>query len=302
MKVKQKIKLVFTVVFITIPFLYTSVQGFTSFDNCLITSDIGIFTYESQYSHLGNAPGIVGSADHFKLDHTDSICTGAYSKNVDVSGLSKKERFKVLLNLDVQVTQHAGVDSDKWLLHEIEKGYRSSKQDRLGIIIPATRIREINGNKIIGRRGNGYRWVRNNTVIDISYTDLDGTKPEPLEVVQAYLAKFPSTITITDTVFKSNDYNIQWIKDEMERRLWLCDKWSMQLQLGKVSQSDMLTALVDNMTIFLNYRQKYFGVSADNDLAALTNYLAANDGTSIKKKLDDYKTWWAKNKDKKISL
>lgn len=70
----------------------------------------------------------------------------------------------------------------------------------------------------------------------------------------------------------------------------------------------MLTKLVDNMTIFLNYRQKYLSQyvekdkTAEKEIAALTTYLYANDGTSIKAKLTEYKTWWSANKTKAISL
>ncbi|MEE9912058.1 MAG: hypothetical protein K4571_10080 [Deltaproteobacteria bacterium] len=117
-----------------------------------------------------------------------------------------------------------------------------------------------------------------------------------------YLAKYPSTITATDAEFKSKDYNVKWIKDEMERRLWLCDKWSMQLQLGKVSQQDMLEALVKHMKVFLNYRQRYYGMKAADEINAISTALQANDGTTIKNKLSEYKTWWSANKGKSISI
>ncbi|MEN6421741.1 MAG: hypothetical protein ABFD76_07305, partial [Smithella sp.] len=145
-------------------------------------------------------------------------------------------------------------------------------------------------------RGNGYTWVSNNVVIDVSYTDLKGNKPEPLEVVQAYLAKFPSIITTTDVEFKSNAYNIKWIKDEMDRRLWLCDKLNAQ------SQADLIYNLVSSMGVFLNYRQKYYGVAAQADLDWLSSYKQNNDIDSIQTKLTEYKTWWKANKGKSITL
>ncbi len=286
------------IIFVFLSFACVTAHGFTDLSNCLVTNDIGIFTYKSQYSHLGSAPGVVGGADHFELDHNDSICSGTYSKNVDVSGLSKKEKFKVMLSVDVEVTQHAGADSDKWLLHEIEKGIRRGNYEEN---MTSSRFRNIDGNNIFysGLGGGTYRWISNYKVINIEYTDLYKQKQEPLEVIKAYLGKFPSTIPAL-TIDKA--HNEAWIKDEMERRLWLCDKWSMQLQLGKVSQADMLQELVDHMTIFLNYRQKYFGVSATDEIAAINTYLFNHDGTSIKKKLTDYKTWWAKHKEKGIRL
>lgn len=238
---------------------------------------------------MTDGPGILSGVDHF-FDHDDKTYQVRYI------GVNRNPSPKV------QVTQHAGADSDKWLLHEVEDAYRSNTDERMGLISQGTRIREINGNKIIGMRGSGYTWVCNNVIIDVSYTDLQGNKPEPLEIIQAYLAKYPSRITVAPAEFKSAAYNVQWIKDEMERRLWLCDKWSMQLQLGKVSQRDMLEALVKHMKVFLNYRQKYYGVKATDDITAISTALQANDGTTIKSKLAEYKSWWNANKGKSISI
>ncbi len=256
----------------------------------LITSDIGSYR---KITSGGPTGSILAGADHFGIDHSDTALGIAY-----VNDAQK-------IWIDVQVTQHAGVDSDKWLLHEIEDSYRDS--DNLNATIDeGVQIRSIDGNNIIFMSlygGKSYIWLNsNNRVVNIQCSSCSNKKPEPLEVVQAYLAKYPSTITMTDAELKGSAHNVQWLKDEMERRLWLCDKWSMQLQLGKVSQTDMLQALVKNMTIFLNYRQKYFGVSATDDIAAINTYLFNNDGTSIKSKLTDYKTWWTKNKGKRISL
>jgi hypothetical protein len=255
----------------------------------LILQSISNFSSEGK-GKCDDGSGIVGSADHFDADHNVTTCVTDYYN------------FQQKMAVEIKIEQHAGADSDKWLLHEIEDSLRDGEMETLGLLTSGVRLREINGNQIISLRGSVYRWIRNNVVVNISYTDLRGIKPEPLEVIQAYLAKFPSTITMTPTDFKGNAHNVQWIKDEMERRLWLCDKWSMQLQLGKVSQEEMLKNLVENMTIFLNYRKKYYGVSAEKELEALGKYLRANDGTSIKAKLTEYKTWWAQHKEKRISL
>jgi len=56
------------------------------------------------------------------------------------------------------------------------------------------------------------------------------------------------------------------------------------------------------MGVFLNYRQKYYGVKANADLEALFNYQQKKDIASIQKKLTEYKTWWAKHKGKRIHL
>ncbi|MCE5210602.1 MAG: hypothetical protein LLG40_03495 [Deltaproteobacteria bacterium] len=282
---------------------YSTAQGFTNLNDCLVTNDIGKFTYRVRNARLGNACGVVGGADHFKMDHVDSICNGKYSNLSEIRGLPLEEAEEKSLSVKVEVTQHTGGDSDRWLLHEVETSFRDSDNLEIGPDEDAM-IRTINNNKIFFYGGGvvGYRWINNNVIVNIQYTNLSGPKPEPIEVVKAYLAKFPSTITLADAELKASAHNVQWIKDEMERRLWLCDKWNAQYQAGGVKQADLIYNLVRSMNVFLNYRQKYYGVSAVADLNALFGYKQNNDLTSIQTKLTEYKTWWGKHKGNSISL
>lgn len=295
--------LFFSIILIILPALiYAAVTDY------LILQDIGTYKFITQTKNpvtkrivqipgytTRNAPGILAGADHFDVDHDDTTHETVYES--DISDLGVR----------VQITQHSGTDSDKWLLHEVEDGYRDSdnSDNRLGLLSGAgVKIREISGNKFIywGLGGGSYTWICGQKVIEIKYTDLQRTKPEPLEIIQAYLQKFPSSITLTDTEAKSQAHNIQWIKDEMERRLWLCDKWFMQLQLGKADQKTVLENTVNSVKVFLDYREKYFGVAAANEKNLLVGYLNANNGTAIKAKLTEYKNWWAGNKGKGIRL
>jgi len=183
------------------------------------------------------------------------------------------------------------------LLHETEDSFRRNPEEDFfkGV------IREINGNRIFTyRKGTHYSWISNYVVIDIRYTDLQKTKPEPLEVVNGYLQKFPSTIPSALVADRTHDE--QWIKEEMERRLWLCDKWFLQNQTGKVELDTTIREVVDHMVVFLDYREKYYGIKGQDEKLALSRYLTAKDGTSIKSKLSEYKTWWSVNKTKSISL
>ncbi len=198
----------------------------------------------------------------------------------------------------VQVTQHAGSDSDKWLLHEVEDGYRDGEMERLGLVTQGARLRDINGNKIISLRGSGYSWISNNAVIEISYTDLYGTKPEPLEIIQAYLQKFPSTIPATLVLDQA--HNEQWIKDEMDRRLWLGDKWIARIET--VGDLNELSSVAKNLNVFLDYREKYYGIAATDEKKTLWEYQQAKNKAGIKAKLEEYKTWWTANKDSPINL
>ena len=285
------------ILFITLFFITTTVFA-KDISDYLILNDIGLYKLDKPEKSLPGEPpmggprlhkkNVLSGAGHFP-DHTD-ITYGVMYLGGGVNASPK-----------VEITRHTGGDSDRWLRHEIEDTFRDGEIERMGLLSQGSRIVEINGNKIIAR--TGCRWISNNNVIiNISYTDLDGTKQEPLEVVQAYLAKFPSIITTTDTEFKSNDYNVQWIKDEIDRRLWLCDKWNAQFQAGITAQKDLIVNLISSMKVFLNYRQAYFGMKAMDDMSALHQLQKNKDIISINKKLTEYKTWWSANKGKSIHL
>ena len=273
-------QIILIIIILFIPGLaYT--QGASAY---LILNDIGNYKRITKGGPSGN---ILAGAGHFGLDHQDKSYGIAYVND------------ETQMWIDVQVTQHAGSDSDRWLLHEVERGYRS---DDLESHFEGT-IKEIEGDEIFTwLYGTSYRWISNNVVVYISYSDPQLSKPEPLEIVKAYLLKFPSTITLTDAEAKSREHNEQWIKDEMERRLWLCDKWFMALQLGKAKLDKVLRESVDYMNVFLDYRDKYYGVSARKEKGVLWEYLQAKNGTAIKNKLAEYKSWWEANKDKLINL
>jgi len=234
------------------------------------------------------APGILAGADHFDLDHNDITYETDYV-NKDIE-----------LAVEVQVTQHAGSGSDKWLLHEVEDAYRESSIDKIGLITQGTRMRDINGNKILSLRGSGYSWISNYKNIDISYTDFYGNKPEPLEIIQTYLNKFPSTIPSSLILDKAHDE--QWIKDEFDRRLWLCDKWFQHLSEGKTELYDALKEVNDNLEVFLDYREKYYEIDAFDEKKTLSGYLVAKNEEAIRNKLEEYKEWWNENKSKPINL
>ena len=259
--------------------------------NYLITTDIGSFVVSGD-SSAGKGPGILAGADHFYQDHNDM------TYEIDYFNLQTK------VGPEVQVTQHTNSDSDKWLLHEVEDSYRTNDKSRLGLLSQGAIIKRlvVGGGRIFSIRygGGSYMWVSNNVVVNIDYTDMQGGKPEPREIISAYLQKFPSTIPATLVLDQAHD--IQWIKDEMERRLWLCDKWFVQITLGKADEKTVLQAAVKSMNVFLDYREKYYGLKAADEKNLLAGYLNSNNGTGIKAKLVEYKNWWTVNKEKGISL
>ena len=249
----------------------------------LITEDIGSYKRITKGGPSGN---ILAGAGHFGLDHRDKSYGIAYVND------------QTQMWIEVQVTQHAGSDSDKWLLHEVERGFRDSSTLSAGMAESA-RLREINDNKIFFYGGGivAYSWLSNNIVINIQYTNLSGPKPEPLEVVQAYLAKYPSTIPAM-TIDQA--HNEKWLKDEMDRRLWLGGKWMGQIKTA--GDLDKLSDVVKNLNVFLDYREKYYGIEARTEKGALFTAQQNKDKAAIEAKLNEYYKWWNENKGKAINL
>jgi hypothetical protein len=270
-----------------------------SYSDYLILQDINPYKLESAQKVVGgyiggprvfDGAGAIAPTGHFYPDHTDKTYEAYY------------EGGSNLASATVQVTKHSNSDSDKWLLHEVEDGYRDPDVLEANWTQGA-RVREIDGKLIFGVRGSGYTWLSGNSiVVNVEYTDLTGTKPEPLEVIKAYLQKLPSSITLTDAEAKIKAHSETWIRDEMDRRLWLCDKWFLQLTLKKAEENQVYQESVRSMNIFLDYREKYYGTKATDEKNLLAGYLNSNNGTSIKAKLAEYKNWWSIHKTDAISL
>ena len=237
----------------------------------------------------GKGSGAIITADHFDMDHTDETYEGLY--------FNRESRIGVKVN----VAQHAGAESDKWLLHELDLEFR----DYYGCPDNSYTLRTLNGQQMLafGSGGWDYRWLSGTKVIVLEYTDLDMKKPQPLELVTAYLAKHPPTVpAVTLQELRSPANVTKWVKDEMERRLWLGEKWLTQLQMGKVEVVEALDRVVKTLAVFLNYRERYYGIKARDEKIALLGYQELKDGTSIRAKLSEYKTWWSVNKTKSISV
>lgn len=106
----------------------------------------------SKYSQTATG-GILDAAGHFS--------EGDISYEASYTEIGGRWPF-----VKVEVTQHAGSDSDKWLLHEVEDEYRYNDTLNATYIAPNV-IREINENKIFYTWGY-YSWISNNVVIEIT--------------------------------------------------------------------------------------------------------------------------------------
>ena len=148
-----------------------------------------------------NSPGILGSADHFSLDHADTTYTVMY---IGGNGIPSPTVF---------VTRHAdSPESLKWLRHEIDSSFR----DYFGIPSGSYTPRQINGQTILVNSvgGRSYRWLSGSKLIAISYRGSLRTLPEPMEVVQAYLVKHTSTLSAINLAqLRSTESKTNWIKD-----------------------------------------------------------------------------------------
>ena len=77
--------------------------------------------------------GVLMGSDHFWLDHMDITYKADYqSKSLG-------------MGMEVQVTQHTGGDSDRWLLHEIERSFRRGNYEEDMV---SARFRNIDGNNL----------------------------------------------------------------------------------------------------------------------------------------------------------
>lgn len=263
-------------------------------DDYLIVNDIGIYKVSKLHEAFIGEPPIGGPrtedgagalrATHFNLDHADKTYEVLYWNEGDN-----------VATPNVVVTQHAGGESDRWLLHELENKFRSDEEE---IHFSGT-VKEYTGNKVITYNfGGDYAWLSGNVLVYIAYEDAQLEKPEPIEVVKAYLQKFPSTLSISAEEIRSIEHGKQWIKDEMERRLWLCDKWDAAYVSNKAKKEDLLYAFNSNMEAFLEYRKKYYNRGYGDDLNTLWHYQYTTfDVEGMRRKLVEYKTWWASHKD-----
>lgn len=285
---------------IVIMLLLVPAFGFSQdISDYLILQDIGQYKLSTPQKMIpGLAPiggpkqydgaGIISGAGHF-IDHVDKTYETMYL------GGGEKASPTVI------VTQHTGSDSDQWLMHELSRDFRNY----FGLPDDSFIASQIVNNTIIALSvaGYTYRWLSEDRVIQIQYHDSQMEKPEPLEIVNVYLAKHPSTLPeMSSADLRTEANQTSWIKDEMTRRLWLCDKWLAYSQTGNVEISDLVQELADHLTVFLQYREKYHSISAKEELALIDDYMLADNKTALETKLAEYKTWWTDHKNDPIRL
>jgi hypothetical protein len=280
------------IVLFVLPFALPVNVSAQSASDVLVTADIGSYK-ASKRPFCGSGSGILAGADHFELDHTDTACGISY---FDVS---------TRLGVKVEVTLHT---STQWLGHEVEDGYRDGDDSdgRLGLLSgESVKIRDLDGHKIFywGLGGGSYTWMSGtSTVVEIKYTDLQRTKPEPLEIVRAYLAKYPSSITMTDAELKSASHTESWLRNEMERRVWLMEKWAGVGSADVLKQAEAERAILEHAEVFSKYMHKYLGDSPNEMIKGF--FLASRpfNWTRLTAEVGKLRAWWDANKSRPLLI
>ena len=240
---------------------------------------------------LERSPGMLSEIEHFNLDHEDITFITKYETK---GSIGKRSRgFLGIVNL--QVTRHAGSDSDRWLRHEAEGRFKTEKYARQPI------FGNMGGHNILvgapEDREKIYCWVSDNFVVNLQFRHVNSPDLEPEEVLKAYLAKFPSTIPPVGPV---HQHDKEWREREMERRLWLGDKWLAWSRAEGVDFHLKYEYVIHNLYTFIDYRdmdlakglpgylRKAFG---PDEKRVLWEYLRDRNSSAIEKQLDIYKAW-----------
>ncbi|MDH4163982.1 MAG: hypothetical protein OEW15_15030 [Nitrospirota bacterium] len=264
----------------------------------LILQDIGTYTLSTPKKLIPGFPpvggplaqnnsGALAEVDHFPF-HGDVTAKVFYHGG------------KGTASPTVTVTRHAGDEADQWLSHEVDAAFRNYGQPARTYILDT-----IEGNAVITRfiGGAEYRWLSGNTVVHIEYHDSTLGKTKPLEVIKAYLAKYPSTLRTTsykDLVSKEN--KTAWIREEMERRLWLCDAWLKAIGAGTVRIGPGLSNIADSLKSFNKYRKKYYGLKSLPDERTIDGYAENLQGSEIKALVQESRTWWSSKRSGSLIL
>lgn len=232
-------------------------------------------TQETQGYRIWQNPGIFAESTHFGVDHKDMTYETSYEKEG--------------LIIEVEVTQHAGSESDKWLQHEMEDKFRSEKDLNL-TYITKNPLRDIDGNWIWYSKGH-YEWLSNYTAISIQVANQGDMEVEPLYLLKAYIKNFPSSISLTPDKIGRVQHTLKWLSKEMERRLWLCERWLDQWDKSKTWQKKVLYEAGKNLEIFLSYQQKYYNLAiTEKEKSILQGYINQNNGAAIREKAKEYQS------------
>lgn len=203
-------------------------------------------------------------------------------------------------------------DSPQWMLYDLERDLKES-QDGVSTRTDKSAATELIDNYpvIVFEAGGGsYRWISGNKSIIVKYIDLHFDYPIPMEVISAYLAKYPSTLP-ADYQIRHPDREKQFIREEFERLITVADRWVALIQTDDPERREKLKAAATNLMNFAKYRKVYFssmlsnllGGSMDEDINLLeTAHMGPDLENIVRTKLAEYQEWWALHKNDAISF
>jgi hypothetical protein len=171
-------------------------------------------------------------------------------------------------------------DDTRWLAHNIEGQLRHTAiGDQLGALSETATIKVFAaGNALcLDALNSNCWWVSGNLSVRIS-----GKNPEA--VIDAYLGQLPPThATLTP--------DSEWAASEMERLLEAAGGRLDLLAQGSAGE-DLPAWVNQDLSSFLQYRDKYYGIDATAERVHLGEALRDGDEAALREKLEQYKGWW----------
>jgi hypothetical protein len=101
-------------------------------------------------------------------------------------------------------------------------------------------------------------------------------------------------------VFNTPAHDKVWIRGEMTRRLWLAEKWLTVSRSSNAEKSmDALENAAESLSIFLDYRDRYYGrkffrrtTALEKEKELLRQLTNKKDEKALLMKLSEYRRWW----------
>ncbi len=273
----------------------------TNIDQVLIITDIGPYKLEHPFV---TSDGLVIGGGEPKSSQEGNGAEGFYSAyTVGYDGGDN------LAGPDIEIRIY---DSPQWMLRDLESDLKEY-QDGVATVTDTSAITKIiDNNPVIKMRAGGgvYRWISGNKAIFIEYHDLQLEYPIPMEVISAYLAKYPSTLPATYQI-RHPDREKQFIREEFERLITVAGRWVDLIQADDPEKREKLKSAATNLMNFAKYRKVYFssmlgsllGGSMDEDINLLqTAHMGPDLETIVRTKLTEYQEWWASHENDSISF
>lgn len=209
-------------------------------------------------------------------------------------------------NVEVRV-----YDSTQWMLHELERDIKNRKEGVATTTNIAAATEPVDNYPVIVFEvsGGSYRWISGNKAIILNYRDANFQYPIPMEVISAYLKKYPSTLPATYQI-RHPDREKEFIREEFDYHLWVADRCVSLIQEADPKRNEKLKDAAKHLEEFAKYRKTYFsnllsflGNNMDADIELLQHArMRADLETIVRTKLAEYKEWWAEHKTDEITF